>query len=231
MFPQRPPRRPALSAFRGPLAYLQLPCRPERRERSAFPSPLPQKPAALSPFPAILTSNSQTVENAMTLSPVSATLTSHVRANPFVCHSYKKQPGWGYTLPVHAISSALHSPRSILYIALSLRAILARGFLDSTERIRNPFRIRLCEKTRGRGSSNSNWDRLQSVLVSLNTFLSIYKEGLPVSGERTTRSTSGGGRGRRVRRQCPSAEVRRRNTCGRERPTLRCLRGFLFSAR
>src|SRR5579859_7802027 len=45
-------------------------------------------------FLATLTALPQLKENKVTLSPVVATLTSHVKANPFVCRSYKKHPGW-----------------------------------------------------------------------------------------------------------------------------------------
>src|SRR5579859_388041 len=98
-------------------------CHPEHREGSAFrlslpralsgpalsshPSPVKfalsiEAPApvgavnfpSLSPFPAALTDRSQLTENPATLSPVSATLTSRVKLNPFVCHSYKNHGGW-----------------------------------------------------------------------------------------------------------------------------------------
>ena len=49
----------------------------------------------LSPFPATLTDPPQLTENPATLSLAFATLTRHVKHNPFVCHSYRKQPGWG----------------------------------------------------------------------------------------------------------------------------------------
>jgi len=51
--------------------------------------------ASLSPFPAILTAVLQLTENSATLSPATATLTSHVTHNPCVCNSYEKHPGWG----------------------------------------------------------------------------------------------------------------------------------------
>src|SRR5579859_61168 len=54
--------------------------------------------APLTPFPATLSGKSQLIENPAALSPVVATLTRHVRHNLFVCHSYKKHPGGGYTL-------------------------------------------------------------------------------------------------------------------------------------
>ena len=64
-------------------------------EGSTFePSNLHTTPP-LSPFTATLASPLQSTENLATLSPAFATLTRHVNHNPFVCHSYKKHPGWG----------------------------------------------------------------------------------------------------------------------------------------
>ena len=48
---------------------------------------------SLSPLFATLTSHSHIIENTATLSLVSATLTSRINTNPFVCHSYRKHPG------------------------------------------------------------------------------------------------------------------------------------------
>ena len=45
-------------------------------------------------FLAALTDLPEPNENKVTLSPAFATLASHVKANPFACHSYKKHPGW-----------------------------------------------------------------------------------------------------------------------------------------
>jgi hypothetical protein len=55
----------------------------------------PLATAPLTPFAAALTAPRQLNENSTTLSPLAATLTSHVNHNPFVCHSYKKHPGVG----------------------------------------------------------------------------------------------------------------------------------------
>jgi hypothetical protein len=55
----------------------------------------PLATAAVSPFLATLTSHLQLTENTATLSPAFATLADRVRHNSFVCHSYKKHPGWG----------------------------------------------------------------------------------------------------------------------------------------
>jgi len=49
----------------------------------------------LSPMFATLTSYVQAAENTATLSPFPATLTSYVKHKSFVCHSYRKQGGWG----------------------------------------------------------------------------------------------------------------------------------------
>jgi hypothetical protein len=49
----------------------------------------------LSPLPATLTRNLQLTENKAALSPFRATLTGRVKHKSFVCHSYKKQGGWG----------------------------------------------------------------------------------------------------------------------------------------
>ncbi|SRR5579863_741636 len=64
----------------------------------------------LSPFPATLTSTLQLAENKTTLSPAFATPTDNVKHKSFACHSYKKQPGWGYT-PF----SSLHWPSPRLF--------------------------------------------------------------------------------------------------------------------
>jgi len=50
---------------------------------------------SLTPFPATLTSPLQIAENPTTLSSAFATLTNRVKHKSFVCHSYKKHPGWG----------------------------------------------------------------------------------------------------------------------------------------
>ena len=104
------PRRPLRSRSR-------LSCHPERSEGSAFRLSTLHAPSVsafsssdvcpfnfklstvnfppLTPFPATLTSHLQLSENKTTLSPAVATLTGLVKPNPFVCHSYKKHPGWG----------------------------------------------------------------------------------------------------------------------------------------
>jgi hypothetical protein len=76
----------------------------------------------LSPFPATLTGILQLIEKAAALSPVFATLTSRVKHKSFVCHSYRKHPGWGGTQrpPDQALSPAGFVSR------------LATGWADAT---------------------------------------------------------------------------------------------------
>jgi oxygen-dependent protoporphyrinogen oxidase len=75
----------------------------------------------ITPFPATLTSLSQIAENAATLSPAFATLTSPVNHNPFVCHSYTKHPGWGVP------SSSANSVHPALKIAPCRRPSQQKG--------------------------------------------------------------------------------------------------------
>src|SRR6476661_445549 len=88
--------------------------------------------APLTPFAATLREKSQLIENPTALSRAVATLTRHVRHNLFVCHSYKKHPGGGYTLQP-AISfrnlTTRHSP-------LATKCFTMR---TSEKPARNPF--------------------------------------------------------------------------------------------
>ena len=52
-------------------------------------------PSPVTSLSATLTGPLQLIEKAATLSPFAATLTSFVKPKSFVCHSYKKQGGWG----------------------------------------------------------------------------------------------------------------------------------------
>ncbi len=61
-----------------------------RQPRHALPESVPVSPLFATP-----TNHWQTAENKTTLSSVFATLTSPVKHKFFVCHSYKKHPGWG----------------------------------------------------------------------------------------------------------------------------------------
>ena len=96
----------------------------------------------LSPFPATLADHSQHIENAITLSPVLATLTDAVSHNSFPCHSYEKHRGVGYTT------------RSKF---LRFTDIVSNSFAISTSenRARNSRRIRTYRKTPGGGVKSS----------------------------------------------------------------------------
>jgi len=126
----------------------------------AFP-PLPvlltrraSRKLPVTPLSATLTVTSQTTENKTTLSSVFATLTSRVKHKFFVCHSYKKHPGWGYiSCPISPASS---------FATLLLPPTIPSRMCTSPKRTRNsfrfrtsktqdlkPFRIRTYEKTPG----------------------------------------------------------------------------------
>src|SRR5208282_4833726 len=90
----------------------------------------------LSSLPATLTDGLQLIENSATLSPFAATLTRHVTLNPFVCHSYKKHPGWGYPVPAKSLCAFF-----------DLAAVNSNGIRTYEKRALNPFRIRT-SKTR-----------------------------------------------------------------------------------
>jgi hypothetical protein len=111
----------------------------------------------VSPFPvyaelrrATLTDHSQLIENAITLSPVLATLTSRVKHNPFVYHSYRKHPRWGYTLQPGISSfrnlTTLYS--LLVYPEASRKATISFRIRTSEKRAPNS-RIRTYRKTRG----------------------------------------------------------------------------------
>jgi hypothetical protein len=77
----------------------------------------------------------QLVENQYTLSLFLATLTRRVRHNPFVCHSYRKSPGWGAPLSKQARFSRLRvlvhrspsssAPRTTHYLLLTVHYFLS----------------------------------------------------------------------------------------------------------
>jgi hypothetical protein len=103
-----------------------------------------QTPLCVSPFLATLTDDPQLTENPATLSPVPATLTGRVKHNPFVCHSYTKHRGVGYTLQSKFFSSrnpaTLHSP--LVYPEASRRATIPCRIRTSAKPARNSRRIR-----------------------------------------------------------------------------------------
>jgi len=71
------------------LLFVMFVCHNSRLATPVFQS------CPVSPFLATLTGLPQLNEKKTTLSLVFATLMSHVKVNPFVCHSYEKHPGWG----------------------------------------------------------------------------------------------------------------------------------------
>lgn len=102
-FPTTLSSRRHLCAFSASAFGYAPPARhPEHSEGSAFSSFNFELSTvnllAVTPFPATLASSSQITENTTALSPFAATLTSHVKDKSFICHSYKKTPGWGREL-------------------------------------------------------------------------------------------------------------------------------------
>jgi len=93
----------------------------------------------LSPFPATLTDHSQHVENAITLSPVFATLADTVNHKPFVCHSYKKYRGVGYTVQTKFLPRLYFSPNSFAIRTSENRAPNSRRIRTSKTQDLKPF--------------------------------------------------------------------------------------------
>src|SRR6185437_6057648 len=116
--------------------------------------------ASLTPFLATFRKKSQLIQYPAALSRVVATLTRHLHHNPFVCHSYKKHPGGGYTL-APAISfrnlTTRHSPLATKSFIIRTSAKPARnpfGIRTSKTQNLKLFRMNTSEKTpRGEGSS------------------------------------------------------------------------------
>jgi hypothetical protein len=113
-----------------------------------------QKWPPVNPLFATLTDIAQTPESTTTLSSVFATLTRRVKPNPFVCHSYKKHPGWGYiTCPLSLAPSRTthHSPPTIPFRMRTSAKRTRNSFRFRTSKTQDlkPFRIRTYEKTPG----------------------------------------------------------------------------------
>jgi hypothetical protein len=121
---------------------------------------------SLSPFFATLTDSLQLTENAAALSPYPAALTSPVKHNPFVCHSYKKHPGRGShpSSQVFSLCNLTTRHSRLVYPEASRRATISFRIRTSPKRARNsrrirtsktqdlkPFRIRTYEKRGGGG--------------------------------------------------------------------------------
>jgi hypothetical protein len=122
---------------------------PLRTPKSRIPT---QKWLPVTPLFATLTTLPQIPENTTTLSSVFATLTSRVKHKFFVCHSYKKHPGWGYIsfeLSLTALRTTHHSPPTIPFrMRTSAKGIRnpLRVRTSKTQDLK-PFRIRTYEKT------------------------------------------------------------------------------------
>jgi hypothetical protein len=129
-------------------------CHPERSEGSTFLCRAEQKRSPVSPFPATLTNHLQLIENTATLSPFAATLTSRVKHNPFVCHSYKKHPGWVSAIvnlfvaqtSVCALLRQSASQRSAAKDPQELKNLAVLPVASHQSQITKPCRIRTCEK-------------------------------------------------------------------------------------
>jgi hypothetical protein len=117
--------------------------------------------APLTPFLASPRGKSQLTENPAALSRGVATLTRHIHHNPFVCHSYKKHPGWGPAIvhffvaqtSVCALSRQSASQRSQTKYPHELRnladlpvASLSRVCRDHESPVTKSFAIRTYEK-------------------------------------------------------------------------------------
>src|SRR5690348_1024211 len=106
------------------------------------------------PFPATLSGKSQLIENPAALSPFPATLTRHLRHNPFVCRSYKKHPGGGRTFqPANSFRNLTtrHSPITTKSFTIRTSEKPTRnpfGIRTSKTQHLKPFRIRTYEKRR-----------------------------------------------------------------------------------
>src|SRR5208282_4001849 len=120
----------------------------------------------LSSLPATLTDGLQLIENSATLSPFAATLTRHVTLNPFVCHSYKKHPGWGYPVPAKSLCAFF-----------DLAAVNSNGIRTSKTRHLKSFRIRTYKK-RGEGPASSR------------PYMVPTQGGTPLSGSRAAAQES-----------------------------------------
>jgi len=124
----------------------------------AFPALLTRlalKKWPVTPLSATLTVTSQTTENKTTLSSVFATLTSRVKHKSFVCHSYKKHPGWGYISRLLSLVPSLFAtlllPPTIPFRMRTSPKHTRNSFRFRTSKTQNlkPFRIRTYEKTPG----------------------------------------------------------------------------------
>jgi hypothetical protein len=169
------------------------------RSARAFLRPLSQSCLVLTPFPATLTGHRQLAENTTTLSPAVATLTTRVKHNPFVCHSYRKYPGWGYPAIANSLSSPLDLTRHSFTASPDPKGALAT----------KPFRSNTYRKTREAVSAH-NATSVRKGTTRRALFLSVVRELARVE---SAVSPSGGA----WRRCCPAlARTDRRGPSSRK---------------
>jgi len=128
----------------------------------------------LTPLFATLAGSLQTAENIATLSPFPATLTSHVKHKSFVCHSYKKQGGWG-TLSKYS-PSCLASP--LFSARLRALCVFALSFLLCGAR---PSQANDCRLT-----TVPSLPSLSTFNFQLSTFITGYRSGFTSHRPRIT---------------------------------------------
>jgi|HubBroStandDraft_1064217.scaffolds.fasta_scaffold113162_2 hypothetical protein len=147
--------------FFSPLYELSFSASCSQSSSFRFNPPTVSSPS-LTPLSVTLARSPQSTEIAAALSPFPATLTSFVRPKPFVCHSYKKTRGWGAGLLSTGVSAeSVNGARSCdprcsaKPFTIRTYAKPARksfGMNTSKTQHLNSFRIRTYAKT-GRGDS------------------------------------------------------------------------------
>jgi hypothetical protein len=131
-------------------------CHPERSEGPAS-RVFPRCTHGVSAFSALDVSPFNVkllIVNCHSRSPLPATLTSRVNLNPFVCHSYRKHPGWGYILQpevftLHTLTThcSLLSTNSLTIRISAKRAPNSHRIRTSKTQDLRPFRMRSYKKT------------------------------------------------------------------------------------
>jgi hypothetical protein len=167
-----PLRAPSFNAFNS--------CSPLPFKIPAFKPSNLQTPLSVSPFPATLTSHCQLAENKTTLSLAVATLTDRVKHKSFVCHSYRKHPGWGYTFQFKFFSFLNSTTHHSLLSTISFRIRTSK-----TQHLK-PFRIRTYEKTPGGRTSllTASGHHLKPLLRLAHPYLCTCKKGPAARGPR-----------------------------------------------
>ncbi len=107
----------------------------------------------LMPFVDTFTDRPQNIENKITLSPAFATLTVSASRKFFICHSYKKHPGWGY---LFSARHRFNKPRYFLFFPHTIN--MQRTGTPATPLLSNAYFTVLCIRT---------FSRIPSISVSL----------------------------------------------------------------